>query len=382
MPNDLFPCFSAAERARRAQAVRAAMEGDGLDAILIYGAQGSAEVSYLVNYLPQSPCWLLYPREGEPVVFVHFWNHLPCAKEQASIDDVRWYGPSATETLATELEERHLTKSKLGLVSLNTIAYNRYVELAKRLPDARLIDFGRQYGAIRAIRSDEELQYVRRSGYLTDLVCEALERNLRPGLTEFDVRAIVLDAFSHHESDVGIHFIASTSMAKPDRYVPWQRVTPRVLRKGDVVITELTVAYWGYRSQIHRPFAIGEEPNQLYRDLFDAAYECYERIRAIAKPGTTSEQIVAAAGVIEERGFTSYDSVFHGDQGKSPELGTPSAIHPLEPWTLRENMVHVIQPNPITRDRTAGLQLGAAVVIKPNGGEPVHNYPFKFPVCG
>jgi hypothetical protein len=45
-------------------------------------------------------------------------------------------------------------------------------------------------------------------------------------------------------------------------------------------------------------------------------------------------------------------------------------------------MVHIIQPNPITRDFRAGLQLGAAVIVKPNGGEPLHNYPFKFPVCG
>jgi len=37
---------------------------------------------------------------------------------------------------------------------------------------------------------------------------------------------------------------------------------------------------------------------------------------------------------------------------------------------------------PITRDFKAGLQLGAAVIVKPDGGEPLHNYPFKFPVCG
>jgi hypothetical protein len=26
--------------------------------------------------------------------------------------------------------------------------------------------------------------------------------------------------------------------------------------------------------------------------------------------------------------------------------------------------------------------LGSAVVVKPGGGEPLQNYPFKFPVCG
>ena len=83
--------------------------------------------------------------------------------------------------------------------------------------------------------------------------------------------------------------------------------------------------------------------------------------------------------MLEERGFTAYDSVFHGERGKFPELGAASGAQPLEPWTLRENMVHVIQPNPITRDHTAGLQLGSAVLVRPEGGEPLHRYPFTFP---
>ena len=213
-------------------------------------------------------------------------------------------------------------------------------------------------------------------------VLKALEEHLRPGLTEQDVLSIVYGGYIKNGGDPGIHFIATTNMENPDRFVPWQRQTPRVLEEGSVVITELTVSYWGYSTQIHRPFAIGKEPTPLYRNLFDTALQCYENIRRICKPGTTSEQIIAASGVIEENGFTTYDSVFHGEAGKSPELGTRSAAHPVEPWTLQENMIHVIQPNPITKDFKAGLQLGAAVIVKPDGGEPLHNYPFKFPVCG
>jgi Xaa-Pro aminopeptidase len=265
---------------------------------------------------------------------------------------------------------------------MRAMAYGHVTELQRLFPDAEFVDFGAQFGRIRRVRSEEELTYLRRSGYLTDLACEALEEHLRPGLTEQDVLAIVYGAYIKNGGDPGIHFIATTNMDKPDRFVPWQRQTPRVLEVGSVVITELTVSYWGYSTQIHRPFAIGKEPTPIYRKLFDSAFQCYENIRKICKPGTTSEQIVAASSVIEDNGFTSYDSVFHGEAGKSPELGTRSAAHPVEPWTLQENMVHVIQPNPITKDFKAGLQLGAAVVVKPDGGEPLHNYPFKFPVCG
>ena len=379
---NLFPCFSDAEYERRYGAIRAAMEKDDIDAVLISGARGSSEIAYLSNYQAQSPCWLIFPRDGEATVFIHFFNHQPCAKAQSIVDDLRWYGPTPMPTLVEEIRKRDLTKSKIGLVSMRAMAYGHVTELQRQLPEAEFVDFGPQFGRIRRVRSEEELVYLRKSGYLTDLACEALENHLRPGLTEQDVLSIVYSAYIKHGGDPGIHFIASTNMDSPDRFVPWQRQTSRLLEKGSIIITELTVSYWGYSTQIHRPFAIGKEPSPTYRKLFDAAYECYENIRKICKPGTTSEQIIAASSAIEANGFTSYDSVFHGEAGKSPELGTRSAAHPLEKWTLEENMVHVIQPNPITKDFKAGLQLGAAVVVKPGGGEPLHNYPFKFPVCG
>ncbi len=380
--DNLFPRFSDSEYTRRFGAIRAAMSQDSLDAILVSGARGSSEVAYLSNYQAQSPCWLLFPRDGDATLFIHFFNHQPCAKAQSIMDDVRWYGPTPIPTLGEEIKRRGLSKSKIGLVSMRSMAYGNVMELQRQFPAAAFVEFGPQFGRIRRVRSEEELVYLRRSGYLTDLACEALETNLRAGLTEQDVLAIVYNAYLKNGGDPGIHFIATTNMDKPDRFVPWQRQTSRVLETGSVVITELTVSYWGYSTQIHRPFAIGKEPTPTYRRMFDAAYQCYESVRTICKPGTTSEQIVAATSAIEANGFTSFDSVFHGEAGKSPELGTSSAAHPVEKWTLEENMVHVIQPNPITKDFTAGLQLGAAVVVKLGGGEALHNYPFKFPVCG
>jgi len=378
----LFPHFSNTEYIRRYTAIREAMDKQNLDAILVSGARGSSEVHYLSNYLAQSPCWLLFPRQNEPTVFTHFFNHQPCAKAQSVIEDVRWYGPTPMPAIVEEIRQRGLSKGRIGLVSMRAMAYGHVTELQRQFPEVEFVEFGPQFGRIRRVRSEEELIYLRKSGYLTDLACEALENNLRPGLTEQDVLSIVYGAYIKNGGDPGIHFIATTNMENPDRFVPWQKQTSRVLEKGSVVITELTVSYWGYSTQIHRPFAIGKEPSSTYRKLFDAAYACYEDIRKICKPGTTSEQIVEASSIIEESGFTSYDSVFHGEAGKSPELGTKSAAHPLEPWTLQENMVHVIQPNPITKDFKAGLQLGAAVVVKPDGGEPLHNYPFKFAICG
>lgn len=380
--NSLFPRFTEQEYARRYGAVRAAMQAQNLDAILISGARASSEIHYLSNYLAQSPCWLIFPAQGDPTCFVHFFNHQPCAKAQSVLSDVRWYGPSPVPALVEELRRRNVDRGRIGLVSLRSMAYGHVTELQRQLPNVEFVEFGPAFTAIRRVRSEEELVFLRRSGFLTDLACVALEQRLRPGIDEHEILSIIYEAYLRYGGDPGIHFIASTNMDDPDRQVPWQRATGRALEIGSVVITELTVSCWGYSTQIHRPFAIGREPSALYRKLFDVALECYENVREVCRPGATSEQLIAATSVIEDNGFTSYDSVFHGEAGKAPELGSRSAAHPPEPWTLVENMVHVIQPNPVTRDFKAGLQLGAAVVVRPTGGEPLHNYPFKFAVCG
>ena len=175
--NQLFPRFSNAEYARRHNAIRGAMAQDSLDAILICGARASSEVHYLSNYLAQSPCWLLFPREGEATIFIHFFNHLICAKAQSIIDDVRWYGPTPLPTIAAEIRQRNLTKSKIGLVAMRAMSYGHVTELQRQFPEAEFVEFGPQFGRIRRVRSDEELGFLRTSGYLTDLACEALENN-------------------------------------------------------------------------------------------------------------------------------------------------------------------------------------------------------------
>ena len=150
---ELFPRFSDAEYARRYQSVREAMEKEGLEAIVICGGMGSPEVHYLVNYIAQSPCWLVFPREGEPTCFLHFYNHLPCTKQQAIIEDVRWYGRSPTETVAKELSDRGLASSRIGLVSLNTISYNHYMDLRRRLPEIEFCEFGPQFTRLNMLKN-------------------------------------------------------------------------------------------------------------------------------------------------------------------------------------------------------------------------------------
>jgi Xaa-Pro dipeptidase len=384
MGDDGYPRFSDAELRRRFGLVRELMAREGVEALLLHGGpSATGPVHYLSGYLPMRPTWMLFALDGPSTLFLHFHNHVPNARALGVVTDVRCYWPSAPGAVADELRRRGLQRARVGVVGLATsIPYAQFEELSRLLPEAGFTDLGRPLDQIRWVRGEEELGWLRRSAELTDRACELLEERIRPGLSEHDLVAAIHEAFLPQGGQAGLHFVAATSMTEPDRFVPWQFPSSRVLRRGDVVITEITVSWWGYGAQIHRPFAVAAEPTARYRELYEVALECFERVRGTLRAGATSQDAVRAAEVISRRGFTVFDSVVHGEGGRNPELGIGASAHTLEPWTFQENQVMVVQPNPITLDQRAGLQLGSAVRVGRDSAEPLHRYPFKFPVCG
>ena len=102
-----------------------------------------------------------------------------------------------------------------------------------------------------------------------------------------------------------------------------------------------------------RTFAVGEPPTQLYRDLHDTADAAFDAMAAVIRHGAKPADVVAASGIIEERGFTTIDDILHGYGGGylSPILSSRSRIdgaHPVPDEPFETDMVLVIQPNVVT----------------------------------
>ncbi len=163
--------------------------------------------------------------------------------------------------------------------------------------------------------------------------------------------------------------------------MPAQFTSPREIQTGDVVFTEITVSFFEYGGQVLRSFALGEKPTPLYRDLHNAADAAYDAICAAAKPGATAQDLIEAGKVIEQAGFTHCDDLVHGYGGGylPPVLGLPSRRdEPTPDIVLEANMMMVVQPNVITKDRAAGIQTGDCIVVTPQGGKSLHNAPRGF----
>jgi Xaa-Pro aminopeptidase len=199
-------------------------------------------------------------------------------------------------------------------------------------------------------------------------------------LNERELGDLVERAYVAQGATNVIHYIGATSMSAPDLAVPRQFPRMRRVQAGDVVVAEITAAFWDHPGQVLRSFALGE-PSKLYRDLHAAADAAFDAIASVLKAGATPAQVIEASGVIEEAGFTIIDDLLHGYGGGylPPILGCKSRpAGPVPQESFRNGQTVVVQPNVVTRDGNAGVQTGEMVLITATGIERLHSVPRGF----
>ena len=365
-----YPRFSDAEMARRRTALARVMADADVDHLLVCGEQRAGTgVAWLTGWPTTVEAYVIVsPREPQ-MMYVEWYNHWPLAKKLARDTEVRWGEHQGIDKVIADLRARGA--KRIGL--MGALGYTK----CKKLETAfgPLVDLNRHYVRLRLIKSAEEIDWMRIGAALTDLAIEALRRHVKPGMTERELGGICESAYHPNGGLTYIHFFLVTPMANPEYCVPRQLESSRKVQPGDVISTEITAAFFEYPGQILRTFTVAADPTPLYRRLHETAEAAFDAVTGVIHHGTTMQEIIDAAGLIEDAGFSVYDDLVHGFGGGyfPPVLGTRSRpAGPLPDMTLEAGMTCVVQPNVITPDEKAGVQVGELVLVTERGFERLH----------
>lgn len=391
--------FSAGEMARRWTLARRLMAEHDLEALLVFGNSGAnrhnqANVFWLSNHLDLHHSYLLAPRaeSTEAALYTGLFNHVPNARQMSDVPLVEWGGYHPVETVAGRLRAVGLTRGRLGLVGVNAkfgmgMPYLHFQRLSALLPDLQPVDVTAEFARLREIKSPEEIGWLRKAAEFTDRTIYALRDQIRVGMPEFALPAIIEGAYRADGGLPHIAFLRSMSMHAPDGCVPAQNPSHRKIERGDVILTEISASYWGYTGQIHRPLFVGADPTPPWRRLWEAAHLAFERLCAAIRPGASERDAVRAASVIGEMGYAIYDDLIHGYGVDIHPPLIDRACSRYWPWDesrpapegrrFEADMAVVIQPNPITPDERAGLQLGALTIVTEEGAVPLQAVPLE-----
>jgi len=372
-----YPRFSEPEMTRRRRAIEALLAEAAREHLVFCGANrfGSA-VQWLTGWpVTAEAVGVLSPGKRD-ALFVQYHNHVPQARKLARDADVAWGGPSSIGAAIEELKKRGARADRVA--AIGSLSAEQKAALSAAF--GKLTSLNKGYVRLRMIKSAEEIDWLRIGAHFSDLGMLALRHRLRPGLTERELGDLVERAYVAQGGSNVIHYFGVTSMHDPQLAVPAQFPSMRAVAAGDIVFAEIAAAFWDYPGQVLRSFALGE-PTPLYRDLHAAAEAAFDAIAAVLRDGAMPAQVIEAARVIEDAGFTTIDDLLHGYGGGylPPILGSasrPAGPVPDEPF--RAGMTVVIQPNVVTKDGKAGVQTGEMVLVTREGIERMHAVPRGF----
>jgi Xaa-Pro aminopeptidase len=356
---------------------------EGVDVLVVYGnsslsRHNQADVHYLSGFLGNRNNYVVLAVTGAPVLFAQSHNHVPNAREVSAIE-TRWGGVSSARTVAEFVRAAHRGTGTLGYVG--PVPVHDYLAWQGALGGWRFKDVTAAFRQLRLRKSAEELEWLRNGAALTDAAITTLIETVTPGMREYQLGALVESAALDRGGLSHLAYISSTAQDASDVCVPRQNLSARVIRDGDVINTEISVSFWGYSGQLHRPIFVRAEPNPLYRTLCEVALEAYTRCCAVLRAGATAEEVLDAAEVIHARGLTINDGLLHGfGIGLlPPSVRTrQTEQEPHTPFVFERDMCVVVQPNVVTPDERAGVQLGNLLRITETGCECLHQVPAQY----
>ncbi len=287
--------FERAEFDARIAACRRSMAEAGLDALLLFAPESQY---YLTGYDTSGYVFfqcIVLPAEGAPVLLTRRPD-LEQARQTSIIEDIRiWYdadGKDPTEDLLAILEERGLARARLG-VELDSfgLSARNHGRLQARLSGAELVDGSGVVRALRLVKSEAEIAYVRKAAEIADAGLVAMLEAAGPGVFEGEINAAGQAAMLSLGGDLPP---SGPVLGSGERALLIRSATGhRTLSETDQLTLEFAAAYRHYCACLMRTVAIGRgDPRQAR--MFEATREAIAAMTDAARPGRPLGEIDAA----------------------------------------------------------------------------------------
>ncbi|MBT5798930.1 MAG: aminopeptidase P family protein [Alphaproteobacteria bacterium] len=366
-------CFRDDEYQNRWKMVEDTLRKQNLDSLIIYGAErAGTAIPWLTGWPVSAEAALIISLNAEPKLYVQYYNHVPQANNTAFHASVEWAGANTLHTMLARIA--HIKAQKIGVIGRMSMPMTKALEET----GCSLSSLDSWYQNIRLIKSTSEINCLRLGAYFSDLAVKSIYQNVTPGMREHDLANLAENSWLHLGGQAHIRYFISTNMDNPDGMVPRQNATGRVISKDDLLVMEISGAFRGYAGQVLRSMSMRQNPASWVSEFHDVADNAFSAIASVLRPGCSMSEILDAASIIEENGFTTCDDLIHGFGGGylAPILGSNSRpAGPIPDIKLAPNMAIVVQPNITDGSGLRGVQTGALFIITDTGAECLQHAP-------
>ncbi|HEX2909082.1 MAG TPA: Xaa-Pro peptidase family protein [Phototrophicaceae bacterium] len=345
----------------------------GVDAVLIVPGANLHYFTGLDYHVSERPIIAVFTADGSFSVIV---PELEVARLNARPElEARPFAWSDTTGYAgafqQAVDELGLRGKTLGVDGL-TMRVTEWLAFLDVDPSLRVKRIERDLIQIRAIKTPEEVEWMRQAIQLSEQALANVLAWVQPGVTE---RAIAERLTSELKAlGSGGHAFEPLIQSGPNSALPHGNVTDRVLGANDFLLMDFGGTVNGYPADITRTFCLGT-PTPEMQTIYATVLAANEAARAVAVPGVPMGAVdKAARDVIAAAGYGDY---FFHRTGHGLGLDVHEPIPQIAAGVaavLEPGMVFTIEPG-IYLPGLGGVRIEDDVLVTANGLEVLTSFP-------
>ncbi len=229
---------------------------------------------------------------------------------------------------------------------------------------------------LRMVKDPGEIELMRKAQSIAASGMMKAQEMLKPGITGHEIATEVIYTMMKKGAE-GTSTPMHINIGLQSNWVHG-KVSNDPVKKGDMVVIDLTPQFEGYCANLARTYVVGT-PTDRQKKLIDTYKEIHEATRASIKPGVTVYDLdQLGKEICTRRGFEQYHlkGISHGI-GLRFEENPASTIIPAHSKTkLEENMTVTVGHTVLAVPGVGGVRFEDVCRVTKNGGEILHSFPY------
>ncbi|HHV98210.1 MAG TPA: aminopeptidase P family protein [Clostridiaceae bacterium] len=372
----------------RARNIQELMKQKGIDMLLAYGNEAEPQfVRYFCDYWPSfETAGVLFAQDGEPLLLIGP-ESMTYASDRSRIRNIRRLSAfressnpeypghkldTFRDVIGELLDGKPLKNFAIaGYNLIGKVTFDALVDGLKSFGDVSIVSGDDLVMQLRMYKSENEIQCLRYAGEITRKTFDYVIENIRPGMTESQVRGLACAKLFELGAESESYPIWVLAGKGGNQAI--SRARHKVIEKNELVHLQIGARYEGYASTIGRPVILGN-PEQWMLDAIKAGYEAHEAIIGQLYDGNNAGNV---ANIYYEtmRKNNHIDWLLYGPCHATGLMeGEPPWIEEGSDYILRNNMTYAVDIFMGNKDGY-GFRIEDSVRVGIGKAENMTNYP-------
>jgi Xaa-Pro aminopeptidase len=246
---------------------------------------------------------------------------------------------------------KRLSVKSLGFVAKASMSAALYEYIRENLSGVTFKDATDLVDETKAIKSEEEIQLIKQTAEMHDIVFAAALAMVRPGVREYELRSEIQRLCTNWGSEEQLIMIGSAPAGKAAGQVP-TFFQNRTLQYGDSVCIMIEVnGAGGFYGELGRTVCLGEASKSLLK-LWADMVKLQDKTAALLKPDAKPAELIEIHNnSLTKMGYPRDSRLYAHGQGY--DLVERPGIRPEETMTIKAGMNMAVHPMTSTEEAYA-----------------------------